>query len=67
MVLYAGPLVGLLLLLDFAVGIISIYSPQIRATVLAIPLKCLLGLLFSCFICRCSTTSPANGCLSCAI
>ena len=46
MVLYAGPLVGLLLLLDFAVGIISIYSPQIQATVLAIPLKCLLGLLF---------------------
>ncbi|ELY1861824.1 type III secretion system export apparatus subunit SctT [Serratia marcescens] len=46
MVLYAGPLVALLLLLDFAVGIISIYSPQIQATVLTIPAKCLLGLLF---------------------
>lgn len=46
MVLYAGPLVGLLLLVDFSVGILSLYSPQMQATVLAMPLKCLLGMLF---------------------
>jgi len=46
MVLYAGPLVLLLLLLDFAVGILSIYSPQLQASALAVPLKCLLGVLF---------------------
>ncbi len=46
MVLYAGPLVALLLLMDFAVGIISIYSPQLQATVLTMPVKCLLGMLF---------------------
>ncbi|MGE9550879.1 type III secretion system export apparatus subunit SctT [Erwinia amylovora] len=46
MVLYAGPLVALLLLVDFSVGILSIYSPQLQATVLAMPAKCLLGMLF---------------------
>ncbi|WP_213989505.1 type III secretion system export apparatus subunit SctT [Sodalis sp. dw_96] len=46
MVLYAGPLVVLLLLMDFAVGILSLYSPQLQATTLAVPIKCLLGLLF---------------------
>ena len=46
MVLYGGPLILLLLLFDFAVGILSIYSPQLQASVLAIPLKCLAGLLF---------------------
>ena len=46
MVLYAGPLVGLLPLVDFSVGILSLYSPQMQATVLAMPLKCLLGMLF---------------------
>ncbi|MEI2266962.1 type III secretion system export apparatus subunit SctT [Erwinia sp. CGal63] len=45
-VLYAGPLVALLLLVDFSVGILSIYSPQLQATVLAMPAKCLLGMLF---------------------
>lgn len=46
MVLYAGPLVALLLLVDFAVGVLSLYSPQLQATVLAMPVKCLLGMLF---------------------
>lgn len=46
MVLYAGPLVALLLLVDFSIGILSIYSPQLQATVLAMPAKCLLGMLF---------------------
>ncbi|PIF22252.1 MULTISPECIES: type III secretion system export apparatus subunit SctT [Pantoea] len=46
MILYAGPLVLLLLLIEFAVGIVSIYSPQIQANILAIPLKCLVGMGF---------------------
>jgi len=46
MVLFAGPLVLLLLLIEFGVGIISVYSPQIQANVLAIPLKCLVGVGF---------------------
>jgi len=46
MVLYAGPLVLLLLFIDFAVGILSIYSPQLQANVLTIPLKCLVGVGF---------------------
>lgn len=46
MVLYAGPMVALLLLVDFAVGVLSLYSPQLQATVLAMPVKCLLGMLF---------------------
>ena len=46
MVMYAGPLVLLLLLIEFGVGIISIYSPQLQANVLAIPLKCLVGVGF---------------------
>jgi len=46
MVLYAGPPVALMLLLDFAIGIMSLYSPQLQATALTIPLKCLLGMLF---------------------
>ncbi|UYU33692.1 type III secretion system export apparatus subunit SctT [Siccibacter colletis] len=46
MVLYAGPLVAIMLLMDFAIGIMSIYSPQLQATALTIPVKCLLGMLF---------------------
>jgi type III secretion protein T len=46
MVLYAGPPVALMLLLDFAIGVMSLYSPQLQATALTIPLKCLLGMLF---------------------
>lgn len=46
MVLYAGPLVAIMMMMDFAVGIMSIYSPQLQATTLAVPMKCLLGMLF---------------------
>ena len=46
MVLYAGPLVALMLLMDFGIGIMSVYSPQLQATALTIPIKCLLGMLF---------------------
>lgn len=49
MVLYAGPLVAIMLMIDFGIGIMSIYSPQLQATALAIPLKCLLGMLFFVF------------------
>lgn len=46
MVLFAGPLVALMMMVDFAIGIISIYSQQLQATILTIPIKCLLGLIF---------------------
>lgn len=46
MVLYAGPLVVIMLFMDFAIGIMSIYSPQLQATVLTVPIKCLFGMLF---------------------
>lgn len=45
-VLYAGPLVLLLMLLDFCIGILSIYSPQLQATVITVPVKCLVAVLF---------------------
>lgn len=45
-IIYAGPLVALLLMLDFSIALLSLYSPQLQATVLAVPAKCLLGLLF---------------------
>ncbi|MCS4496712.1 MULTISPECIES: type III secretion system export apparatus subunit SctT [Pantoea] len=45
-VIYAGPIVVLLLMVDFALAILSIYSPQLQATLLAAPVKCLLGMFF---------------------
>ncbi|MFP8968075.1 type III secretion system export apparatus subunit SctT [Pokkaliibacter sp. CJK22405] len=45
-VLYAAPLVGLLLLIEFGMAILSLYAPQMQAFVLAMPLKCLVGLGF---------------------
>ncbi|MGE8187538.1 type III secretion system export apparatus subunit SctT [Pseudomonas sp. NPDC086278] len=46
MVLYAAPLVGLLLLIEFGMAILSLYSPQLQVSTLAMPAKSLLGLLF---------------------
>ncbi|MEI8632330.1 type III secretion system export apparatus subunit SctT [Vibrio sp. PP-XX7] len=46
MVLYAAPLVGLLLFIEFGMALLSLYSPQLQAYVLAMPLKCLAGILF---------------------
>ncbi|WP_367144240.1 type III secretion system export apparatus subunit SctT [Pantoea stewartii] len=45
-IIYAGPLVALLLMMDFSIAILSLYSPQLQAFVLSVPAKCLLGLLF---------------------
>lgn len=45
-VLFAAPLVLVLMLLDFCVGVLSIYSPQLQATVLTVPLKSIVGILF---------------------
>lgn len=46
MVLFAGPLVLVLLFIDFLIGIISLYSQQLQASSLTPPLKCLAGMLF---------------------
>ncbi len=45
-IIYAGPLVALLLMLDFSIAILSLYSPQLQVFVLSVPAKCLVGLLF---------------------
>ncbi|MBX8588155.1 type III secretion system export apparatus subunit SctT [Pseudomonas cichorii] len=46
MVLYAAPLVGLLLLIEFGMAILSLYSPQLQVSTLAMPAKSLVGLGF---------------------
>ncbi|MBJ7220905.1 MULTISPECIES: type III secretion system export apparatus subunit SctT [unclassified Brenneria] len=46
LVIYAGPLVALLLLLEFSISLLSLYSPQLQVFVLSIPAKCLLGMAF---------------------
>jgi type III secretion protein T len=46
MVLYAAPLVGLLLLIEFGMAILSLYSPQLQVSTLAMPAKSLAGLAF---------------------
>lgn len=46
MVLYAAPLVGLLLLIEFAMATLSLYSPQLQVFTLSMPAKSLVGLGF---------------------
>ncbi|WP_339098765.1 type III secretion system export apparatus subunit SctT [Pectobacterium brasiliense] len=46
LVVYAGPLVALLLLLEFSIALLSLYSPQLQVFVLSIPAKCLVGMVF---------------------
>ncbi|WP_085707628.1 type III secretion system export apparatus subunit SctT [Pseudomonas sp. B35(2017)] len=46
MVLFAAPLVGLLLLIEFGMAILSLYSPQLQVSTLAMPAKSLIGLGF---------------------
>lgn len=46
MVLYAAPLVGLLLMIEFGMAILSLYSPQLQVSTLAMPAKSLAGLFF---------------------
>lgn len=48
-IIYAGPLVALLLLLDFSIAVLSLYSPQLQVFVLSVPAKCLAGLAFFVF------------------
>ncbi|QHF47885.1 EscT/YscT/HrcT family type III secretion system export apparatus protein [Pseudomonas sp. S35] len=46
MMLYAAPFIAVLLLLEFAVALLGLYSPQLQVSSLAVPVKCLAGLAF---------------------
>ncbi|MBF6026140.1 type III secretion system export apparatus subunit SctT [Pseudomonas sp. P115] len=46
MMLYAAPFIAVLLLLEFGVALLSLYSPQLQVSSLAMPIKCLAGLAF---------------------
>jgi type III secretion protein T len=46
LILYAAPFVGLLLLVEFAMALLSLYSPQLQVFILAMPAKSLIGLAF---------------------
>lgn len=46
MVLYAAPFVALLLMVEFAIALLSLYSPQLQVFVLSMPAKSLAGLCF---------------------
>ena len=46
MVLYAAPFIALLLIVEFAVALLSLYSPQLQVFVLSMPAKSLAGLFF---------------------
>ncbi|WP_350616905.1 type III secretion system export apparatus subunit SctT [Pseudomonas sp. HY7a-MNA-CIBAN-0227] len=46
MTLYAAPFIALLLLIEFAIALLSLYSPQLQVMVLSMPAKSLAGLAF---------------------
>ena len=46
LVLYAAPFIALLLIVEFAVALLSLYSPQLQVFVLSMPAKSLAGLCF---------------------
>jgi type III secretion protein T len=46
LILYSAPFVAVLLIADFSMAMLSVYSPQLQVFVLAIPAKCLIGLAF---------------------
>lgn len=46
MTLYAAPFIALLLLIEFAIALLSLYSPQLQVMVLSMPAKSLGGLAF---------------------
>ena len=46
LLLYAAPFIALLLLIEFAVALLSLYSPQLQVFVLSMPAKSLAGLCF---------------------
>ncbi|RWR00988.1 type III secretion system protein [[Pantoea] beijingensis] len=45
-VLFAAPLVLVLMLIDFCIGVLSVYSQQLQASTLSVPLKSIVGILF---------------------
>ena len=49
MVLYAAPFIALLLMVEFAIALLSLYSPQLQVFVLSMPAKSLAGLCFLLF------------------
>lgn len=44
-ILYAAPIVICLLLIDFGMGILGLFSPQLEVSVLSMPIKSVLGLI----------------------
>lgn len=46
LLLYSAPFIALLLLVEAAMALIGIYSPQLNVFVLAMPAKCIIGLAF---------------------
>ena len=46
MLLYAAPFIALLLMIEFAISLLSLYSPQLQVFVLSMPAKSLAGLGF---------------------
>ncbi|WP_241194401.1 type III secretion system export apparatus subunit SctT [Pseudomonas synxantha] len=46
LVLYSAPFVALLLLVELALALLSLYSPQLQVFVIAMPAKCLIGIAF---------------------
>lgn len=49
MLLYAAPFIGLLLLVEASLALLSLYSPQLQVFILAMPAKSLIGLGFLLF------------------
>jgi type III secretion protein T len=46
MMLYAAPFIAVLLLLEFGIALLGLYSPQLQVSTLAMPAKSLAGLAF---------------------
>ena len=46
LLLYAAPFIALLLMIEFAISLLSLYSPQLQVFVLSMPAKSLAGLGF---------------------
>jgi Type III secretory pathway, component EscT len=43
-ILYSAPVVVVLMLIDLASGILNVLAPQAQVNMLAIPIKCLVGI-----------------------
>lgn len=44
MIIYAAPLIVVMLFIEFAMALLGLYSPQMQVFVLSIPVKCLVGM-----------------------